>query len=225
MNEILKISIDPALAGTIRLGWFRMDGVAPQGPTEPLDTDLEALSSRLRQEYATPAEAGPRNRPARVLYRAVGIDPTKYRPSSEALLRRVLTGKPLYRINRVVDGANICSLEAALPVGLYDTDLLRGDLLAGLGGPGDGYEGIGKGRVNLEGRLMLADHQGPFGNPSSDSFRTRVRDETRNILFIFFAPAETSHTALERITGEAADRMAGYTGGHLLGQGIEPVRG
>ncbi len=225
MNEILKISIDPALAGTIRLGWFRMDGVAPQGPTDLLDADLEALSSRLRQEYATPTDAGSRNRPVRVLYRAVGIDPTKYRPSSEALLRRVLTGKPLYRINRVVDGANICSLEAALPVGLYDTDQLQGDLLAGLGAAGDGYEGIGKGRVNLEGRLMLADDLGPFGNPSSDSFRTRVRDETRNILFIFFAPAEVSHNHLERVTGEAADRMAGYTDGHLLGQGIKPVRG
>ncbi len=225
MSEPSALRIEPSLAGTIRLGWFRMEGVDPQCSPDSLEFDLDELCTRLQHKFATPAEAGPRNRPARVLYRAVGIDPTKYRPSSEALLRRVITGKPLYRINTVVDTANICSLEAALPVGLYDTDRLHGELSAGLGGPGDGYQGINKGRVNLEGRLILSDGEGPFGNPSSDSLRTSIRDETRNILFVFFAPAEMARDDLEKVTADAALRMKAHAGGKLVGQGVEPVRG
>jgi DNA/RNA-binding domain of Phe-tRNA-synthetase-like protein len=222
---MVNIGIDPALDGTIRLGWFRMDGVEPQGPTETLDADLEALGNRLRQEFATPADAAPRNKPARLLYRSLGLDPTKNRPSSEALLRRLLTGKPLYRINTVVDAANLCSLEAALPVGLYDIDRVVGGLRVGLGRAGAGYEGIGKGRINLEGRLALFDDRGPFGNPSADSWRTRVRDETRGLLFVLFAPIEMPASDLERITAEAAGRMALYAGGRVVDQGMVPVRG
>lgn len=225
MSEQMKIRIDPALEGTICLGWFRMDGVDPSGSTTSLDRDLDLLSTRLRQEYASPADAAPRNKPARALYRAVGIDPTRYRPSSEALLRRLLTGRPLYRINTVVDAANFCSLKAALPVGLYDAHRLSGAVSAGLGSPGEGYEGISKGRVNLEGRLLLRDEAGPFGNPSSDSFRTRVRDETHHILFVFFAPLTASFQQMKMVTGAAAESMATYTGGQLAGQGVEPIRG
>lgn len=219
------ISIDPVLDGVIRLGWFCLDGVDPVATPPTFETDLERLRTHLRGEYTVPADAAPRNRLARVLYRTVGIDPTKNRPSSEALLRRVLTGKPLFRVNSVVDAANFCSLEAALPVGLYDLDRMEGDVRAGLGTAGDGYPGISKGRINLEGKLALFDRKGPFGNPSADSFRTRIREESRRILFIYFAPAELSGEDLERVTLEACSRMAAWTGGREAGRGMVPVRG
>jgi DNA/RNA-binding domain of Phe-tRNA-synthetase-like protein len=225
MTNTPTISIDDDLADVLRLGWFTLEGVETGGVSLAFDTELERFTTELRASYATPAEAADRNRPARVLYRAVGLDPTRYRPSSEALQRRVLQGKPLYRVNRVVDGANLCSLEAALPVGLYDLDQVAGDVRAALGAPGDGYDGINKGWINLEGRLALFDHQGPFGNPSADSFRTRIRESTRRALFLYFAPFEFSEDELAQWTRRACTRLGEWTKGEAAGQGILPVRG
>ena len=225
MTNTPAISIDDSLAGVLRLGWFILEGVETGGVSLVFETELERFTTDLQATYAAPAEATDRNRPARVLYRAVGLAPTRYRPSSEALQRRVLQGKPLYRVNRVVDGANLCSLEAALPVGLYDLDELQGDVRAALGATGEGYDGINKGRINLEGRLALRDDQGPFGNPSADSFRTRVRETTRRVLFIFFAPIEFPGEELGQWTRRACGRLGEWTGGEEAGRGLLPVRG
>jgi DNA/RNA-binding domain of Phe-tRNA-synthetase-like protein len=224
MSAIRTLRVAPELDGVIRLGWFRMDDVDPTVASPAFERDLEALCSRLRGAYRNPASAGQRNAPVRTLYRAVGIDPTKHRPSSEALLRRVLTGKTLYRVNSVVDAANLWSLGAALPVGLYDADHLAGEIRARLGGAGEGYVGIGKGRINLEHRLMLCDEAGPFGNPSSDSWRARVRDETRRIFFVIFAPAAVGPGEMERLTGEAAELMVKHSGGVVVSRGLAMVR-
>lgn len=102
--------------------------------------------------------------PARDLYRAFGIDPTRTRPSSEALLRRVMQGKGMPRI--------------------------RGAVTLRRGRPGESYQGIRKDEVHLEGRPVLADDDGAFGNPTSDSLRTSVTDATRSIWMVIFAPAE-----------------------------------
>src|SRR5439155_20803927 len=99
----------------------------------------------------------------RALFHALDIDPTKSRPSSEALLRRVLQGKSLPKVNPAVDLCNLCSLEHQLPLGLYDRELVKGTLQVRVGREGEGYAGIRKQRVNLRGRLLLADDAGPFG--------------------------------------------------------------
>src|SRR5439155_2408926 len=101
---------------------------------------------------------------ARALYRKFGTDPTRMRPSSEALLRRLKKGEPLPRVNSLVDVANALSVQLQVPVGLYDLDRLSGDeLVIRLGAKGEGYEGIGKERVNVEGRICVADAEGPCG--------------------------------------------------------------
>jgi DNA/RNA-binding domain of Phe-tRNA-synthetase-like protein len=124
----------------------------------------------------------------RSLFSALGIDPTKTRPSSEALLRRVLKDKGISAVNNVVDIINLCSLRWLLPMGLYDLAAIRGNLRLDLGRPGAGYPGLGKAWVNLEGRPALHDDLGPFGAPTSDSFRTRVHEGTTRVLLIVFAP-------------------------------------
>ena len=111
---------------------------------------------------------------ARALYKALGLDPTKTRPSNEALLRRVLKGEALYRVNTLVDALNLCSLRAQLPFGLYDLDRVEPPVVLRRGAPGESYEGIRKGAVNVEGRPVLVDAHGPFGNPTSDSARTMI---------------------------------------------------
>ena len=112
----------------------------------------------------------------RGMYRRTGLDPTKRRPSSEALLRRVRKGEALPRINSLVDVCNWCSLEFQLPYGLYDLDRIEGDVILRLGAEDEGYAGIRKDDVHVGGRIALADARGPFGNPSSDSARTMVTD-------------------------------------------------
>src|SRR5438128_9498871 len=114
---------------------------------------------------------GPVDR-ARELYRRFGVDPTKMRPSSEALARRMKKGEPLPRINSVVDVANAMSVQLQVPVGLYDLDKVKDDeLVVRLGAEGESYEGIGKEKVHVAGRICVADSDGPCGNASAVSAR------------------------------------------------------
>ncbi len=125
---------------------------------------------------------------ARALYRRFGVDPTRHRPSSEALLRRVRAGRGLPRVNSLVDVASVVSLRLQVPVGLYDLDLAEGPLTLRLGAPGEVYAGIGRGQVNVGGRICVADALGACGNPSADSKRTMITPQTQRAAWIFFLP-------------------------------------
>jgi DNA/RNA-binding domain of Phe-tRNA-synthetase-like protein len=126
--------------------------------------------------------------PARALYRRFGVDPTRSRPSSEALLRRVRRGNGLPRVNSLVDIANVVSLRLQVPVGLYDLALVEGRLELRLGLDSETYPGIGKETVNVAGRICVADALGPCGNPSADSARTMISTATEHAGWIFFLP-------------------------------------
>jgi DNA/RNA-binding domain of Phe-tRNA-synthetase-like protein len=142
------------------------------------------------------------------MYKRVGIDPTKTRPSSEALLRRVRKGDELPVINSLVDIINWCSLETQLPYGLYDLDRIQGPVVLRLGRAGEEYEGIRKAAVHVADRLTLADDQGPFGNPTSDSARTMVTTATVRALVVIFVPAALSQAAGEHAVILTRDRIA-----------------
>jgi DNA/RNA-binding domain of Phe-tRNA-synthetase-like protein len=150
--------------------------------------------------------------PARRLYRAFGIDPTSTRPSSEALLRRVLQGKPFPSVNSAVEICNLCSISFLLPIGLYDAAKIEGDVTLRQGGPGESYPGIRKDSVNLTGRPVLADRTGPFGNPTSDSLRTCVTAGTASLLMVIFAPADYGRAALDAHVAEATSAIARHLG-------------
>ncbi len=163
---------------------------------EPRD-DFELEVKRTTQAVKTGDVGDPA--PARALYRRFGIDPTRVRPSSEALMRRLKKGEPLPRINSLVDVANALSVQLQVPVGLYDLDKVRGDeLVVRLGAEGDSYTGIGKERVNVAGRICVADAEGPCGNPSSDSARTMITTDTERAAWIYFLP----------VSDEVVDRTA-----------------
>ena len=178
--------------------------------TEPRD-DFELEVARAMQAART-GEVGDAGR-ARALYRRFGIDPTRVRPSSEALLRRLKKGEPLPRVNSLVDVANAMSVQLQVPVGLYDLDKVRGDeLVVRLGVEGEGYTGIGKERVSVAGRICVADTEGPCGNPSSDSARTMITTGTERAAWIYFLPVtddEVDRTAeLIAVFGRGLVRMA-----------------
>jgi DNA/RNA-binding domain of Phe-tRNA-synthetase-like protein len=148
------------------------------------DFDQEAARAETDARDGKVADSGP----ARVLYRRFGQDPTRHRPSSEALLRRVRRGGHLPRLNSLVDVANVVSLRLQVPVGLYDLDKVEGQLRLRLGHPGESYAGIGKETVSVAGRLCVADDVGACGNPSADSARTMITTDTDQAAWIFFLP-------------------------------------
>ena len=154
--------------------------------TPPRD-DFELEIKRAEQAVRT-GETGPPDR-ARALYRKFGVDPTRMRPSSEALMRRLKKGESFPRVNSLVDVANAMSVQLQVPVGLYDLDRVAGEELSiRLGAEGEAYEGIGKERVNVAGRICVADAQGPCGNPTSDSARTMITTATERAAWIYFLP-------------------------------------
>jgi DNA/RNA-binding domain of Phe-tRNA-synthetase-like protein len=154
------------------------------------------------------------------MYRRTGLDPTKRRPSSEALLRRVRRGEGLPRINSLVDVCNWCSLEFQLPYGLYDLDLVDGDVVLRLGANGESYAGIRKDEVHVGGRVALADARGAFGNPSADSARTMVTEATARALMIVFTPADVPLVRLEHVLGVSSARAIAYCGGRETSRAI-----
>ncbi|MGZ4897907.1 MAG: B3/B4 domain-containing protein, partial [Candidatus Angelobacter sp.] len=117
----------------------------------------------------------------RSAYKALGKDPSRYRGSAEALLRRVLSGKGLYQINSIVDINNLVSLESLNPAGTYDLEKITLSIELRIGAAGESYNGIGKDLINIENRPVFADTNGAFGSPTSDSERAMVRLETRNV--------------------------------------------
>jgi DNA/RNA-binding domain of Phe-tRNA-synthetase-like protein len=148
------------------------------------DFDQEIAEAEARVRSGRVADSGP----ARSLYRRFGQDPTRHRPSSEALLRRVRRGDRLPRVNTLVDIANVVSVRLQVPVGLYDLDRVAGRLSIRLGRPGESYAGIGKETINVAGRLCVADELGACGNPSADSARTMITTSTHQAAWIFFLP-------------------------------------
>ncbi len=201
-------------AGRASCGALVLAGVVPGGD-EALAAEIADLEARLRAEHAgREPSAVPGLREARALYKSFGMDPSRHRPSSEALLRRVLQGKGLYRLGRVVDACNLASLSFLLPIGLYDLARIRGSVRLCVGDDGHGYAGIRKDEVHVGGRLALYDDEGPFGSPTSDSLRTSTDDGTRDLLAVVMATASYPSAAMSANLDLLAALFARHAGTH-----------
>jgi DNA/RNA-binding domain of Phe-tRNA-synthetase-like protein len=201
---MIEIRIDPQIAGAspqLVLGC-----VQAAVRTEPGSDALWAeMQDAVREAAADPAEpaARPPIAATRELYRRLGKDPSRYRGSPEALLRRSRAGKELYRIHNVVDVINLVSLRTLLPIGLYDAAKLRPPITLRRGEAGEAYDGIGKEQLNLEALPVLADAAGPFGSPTSDSRRTSVTTATAEVIAVVFGVTGQGEldAALEMLAG------------------------
>jgi DNA/RNA-binding domain of Phe-tRNA-synthetase-like protein len=171
---------------------------------------LEELAAGVADQYksATISEI-PIVKAVRTIFHQTGVDPTRYRPSSEALLRRVLKGKGLYFINSVVDVVNYFSLKMLLPMGVFDADCLKPPFEFRAGRDGETYQGVGRDVLNLSGFPLLADSEGPFGSAVSDSVRTRVTASTTRLLWVTFVAPGVSPPDLEQF----AAAMIRFNGG------------
>jgi DNA/RNA-binding domain of Phe-tRNA-synthetase-like protein len=218
-----EVRIADELRSRVVLGVLVLEGISVREADGALASAIEDYSRQLRSRYSELKSADVAGAAdARTLYKALGLDPTKTRPSSEALARRVLKGEPLYRINTLVDALNLCSLKAQLPFGLYDLGKLKPPVALRMGATGEGYEGIRKGRVNVEDRPVLVDAEGPFGNPSSDSARTMITLEATSALVTVYAPASYSRSRLDGILDDTEATLVRYCGGRRTERRILP---
>lgn len=210
-----RIAIDEHLRKTVRprLGVLTAT-VTVDEHDERLWSTLDAEVETIRGGLALPEVAGhPEISALRAAYRALGRDPQRYRGSAEALLRRTLQGKPLYRLNSVVDTNNLISLRHAMAVGSYDLDRTAGPIVFRAGAADERYNAIGKGDFAVDRFPVFADDNGPFGSPTSDSERTMVRVSTRRIAMVLISFA---HADLSAALATATDLLQTHSDAHCI---------
>ena len=153
---------------------------------EALWQEITALGDKLRSELTTESLKEIESIAAtRNVYRACGKDPSRYRPASEALIRRMLQGKELYQRDTLVDLVNLASIAFGYSIGGFDADRFVGDTLTlGIGREGEPYEGIGRGMINIHGLPVYRDAEGGVGTPTSDNERTKMTLSTRHLVVL-----------------------------------------
>ena len=153
---------------------------------QPLWEEINALAEKYKATLTTESlKLLPGIEATRRVYRACGKDPSRYRPASEALIRRVLQGKALYQVDTLVDLINLASIAYGYSIGGFDADKFVGDTLTlGIGKAGEPYEGIGRGMINIEGLPVYRDAEGGVGTPTSDHERTKINAQTTHLLVL-----------------------------------------
>lgn len=198
----------------VKLGVLEAGHVRVELVVEGLAREMDAACERTRRSMTVEQVAEHRVvRAVRALFREWGFDPARYRPSSEALLRRVAQGKGLYRVSNVVDAINLGSMETGWPYGAYDLARVEPPVVLRLGRAGESYDGIGKHTWHLEGRPVLVDAQGPFGMPISDSTRTMITEATASAMAVIFAPVDADTEALQQALDTLAERLSRFCDG------------
>jgi DNA/RNA-binding domain of Phe-tRNA-synthetase-like protein len=160
-----------------------MPAVVPE-----LDQKIQELEEQIQNQYELADVLKiPNILSAREGYKALGKDPSRYRLAVESLYRRIVKGNSLYRINNLVDLGNVLSLETMRSIAVLDADKIEGDTITIRIGRDEPYEGIGRGSLNIENIPVYCDHIGPFGSPTSDTERTMITDETKNVLLFIIS--------------------------------------
>jgi DNA/RNA-binding domain of Phe-tRNA-synthetase-like protein len=219
--ELRQVQLSDSLEGLARIGVVFLSEVANGPVSSSLRRRMDALAEELRRTVGdrrlSQIESVQRSRN---LYRSLGLDPTKDRPSSERLLRRVLRKRPLPKINKLVDATHLASLSLQCPLSVYDWDKIVPPVLVRIGRPEDTYLGPSGKKVSLEGRLVLVDGEGLFGNPSQDSQRTLVSLGTVRAFVTAWAPADASSGYLESVLKEVVDLSGEFCGASASAWGI-----
>lgn len=190
-----------------RLLWARLALLEPP-PGEALSALSARVADQARERFAGGgASAHPTVAAVRKRFRAAGCDPTRHRPSSEALLRRLLKGEELPAIHPLVDLNNCLSVRLLVPCCVMTEGTFRGPITLRAGREGEEMDSL-RGRFHLGGKPLMADPDGPFGTPITDSERIRVTPETRRAWLVAYLPdgvvtAEEAGAELARLLDQA----------------------
>ena len=184
---------------------------------ESLWHEIGQLGSRFRHQLTTETLKDMTSISAtRRIYKACGKDPSRYRPASEALIRRMLQGKELYQRDTLVDLVNLASIAYGYSIGGFDADKFVGDTLTlGIGREGEPYEGIGRGQINICGLPVYRDAMGGVGTPTSDHERTKMTLSTTHLVVLIngYDGDELRVTENARYIQELLQRYAQSDGG------------
>jgi len=220
MREMIDLTIAPefkAKISGVAVGWITAT-VLNSPHDEGLWREIEATASRFKGMTMDEARKFPPIKALRDAYRALGNDPTRYRGSNEALVRRITQGKDLYRVNTVVDINNLVSLETLNSAGTFDLDHVQPPIIFRVGQPGESCFGIGRGEIKIEGLPVFADLRGPFGSTTSDSERTMLRLETTKILMVVISFLGTD--GMDAVVQRPARLLERYAGARESGIGV-----
>ena len=203
-NELLKVCPD------IQLGCIQYSANVEK-ENKKLWNQINSITAEISKDMTIDKIGSQKNiKDSRELYRKIGKDPHRYRISSEALIRRILQGKGLYKVNNVVDANNLISIISRLSVGSYDIDKLGNELSFRIGKKGESYKGIGKDIINTENLPVFADENGAYGSPTSDSEKAMITSNSKNILTVLIAFSDDS--GLERYMDKAVEILKDYIG-------------
>jgi DNA/RNA-binding domain of Phe-tRNA-synthetase-like protein len=209
----MKVKINDEL--NIKIGYSAIKNVNNQTINIPYN-NLCNLGIELKSKYSDINIGSiPGVKETRSLFKNIGIDPTKHRPSSEALLNRAIKDKGFYSVNTLVDVANWCSLDFLLPICVYDMQKIKGNISIRKGYEGESYLGHNKREINLFNRFLVADIESAFGSPITDSVRTAVDENTEDVFLIIFAPQSFPTEKLSENLTLFAERTIKLCGGEV----------
>ena len=174
-------SVCPEFVGADVEAWVKNSAYSQE-----LWDEIHLLEEKFRASLTTDSlKDMPSIAATRRVYKACGKDPSRYRPASEQLIRRMLQGKELYQIDTLVDLVNLASIAYGYSIGGFDADKFVGDTLTlGVGREGEPYEGIGRGPLNIAGLPVYRDALGGVGTPTSDNERTKMTMETTHLVVL-----------------------------------------
>ena len=179
---------------------------------DELWAEIEAEASKLRETLAMEQV---RLRPAidatRRVYKALGKEPNRYRPSAEALTRRCVKGVELYRTLTIIDLINLMSLITGHSIGGFDADKVVGNICLGVGREGEPYEAIGRGPLNIHCLPVIRDEIGGIGTPTSDNERTKLSEHTTRLLMTINMYDGGNVEAVEALTRRLLTQYASAT--------------
>ena len=148
-------------------------------------TEMEAEANRIASTFTIDEiNKRPEIAATRQVYKKLGKDPNRYRPSAEALCRRIVRQIPVYQVSVLVDIINLVSIRSGYSIGGFDRDKIQGDVELGVGSADDYFEAIGRGVLNVEGLPLYRDSVGGIGTPTSDNERTKISMTTTKLLMI-----------------------------------------
>jgi DNA/RNA-binding domain of Phe-tRNA-synthetase-like protein len=203
-----------------RLAYILFEDVTVRGTPLALFQEFFSLQAEVAKIYKIDILSSiPRMAAVRNMYKKLDFDPSRYRPSSEALVRRILQKKEIYYANSAVDVNNYCSIKFLLPFGVYDFSKITGDVVYDFAKAGS-YINIAGRTISTDDKPFLSDECGVFGNPTADAGRTAVKLTTNKLLLVIYTDEEVTNEELQDMLDFTAEMMVLYNGGAAVVKNI-----
>lgn len=217
----LRLHIDDSLKNILpsaRFAWAEYRNVHVKANDPVIWQLIEEESRRVRSELSLDTLTHDEGvAAARQAFKALSVDPARYRPSQEALLRRILSDKPLWQVNSAVDVNNLLSVRFRVALGLYDVQKIDGSVVIKVGSPIESYEALNGREVDASGKMILTDAKGPIGSPYVDSVRTSVTENTHHFLHVVYVYPSCFHQKVFDAMAEVITRFhGGETSGYIF---------